>query len=95
MKRAIPILAVTLVAGAASAAIPRINATCPGGIELHYDQGYAYINGKQAKITQYQDAFDATLDKTTVTVVMNPDGTAIVSYTAPKGANGICTAEIG
>ena len=35
-----------------SAAIPLFNATCPGKIEVHADQGGPiYINGKEAKLT--------------------------------------------
>lgn len=96
MERLVLALAAIGFASAAQAAIPTINATCPGGIELHVDAGgTAFINGESAKTTMYgEDAFDAKLGRTTVSVMLNPDGTATVSYTAPGGANGMCEAEV-
>ncbi len=96
MKHMVLALAALSVGGAAQAAIPTLNATCPGGIELHVGEGgYAYINGTAAKVKMYDaSAFDATLGSTTVSVTMNPDGTATVVYTAAGGANGVCQAEV-
>ena len=95
MKRAILVLAATGLGGAAQAAIPQMNATCPGGIGLDADDGgYVYINGTEAKLTMNEGAFDATLGSTTVMVFMNPDGSVMVLYTEAGGANGTCAAEV-
>jgi hypothetical protein len=89
-------LVVSVCATAASAAIPTINATCPTNIDLHVDAGgYAYINGKESTVEKFSDtAFDVHHGGITVSVLLNPDGTATVSYTRRTGANGICEARV-
>lgn len=85
---------VTLMAAAsASAAIPAMNYTCPTGIELHVEEGgYAYLNGKKAKLKVIDDtAFTVSGNGVSVEVVGNPDGSRIVSYTGKHGANGMCS----
>lgn len=81
---------------AAQAAIPNVNASCPGGIELHAEAGgYAFINGQPAELKVYDpDAFDVKQGRTTVSVIIDPDGRATVSYTAPGGASGACEAQV-
>ncbi len=84
-----------MVGMASAAGIPQLNYTCPTGIDLHADEGgYVYINGEEARLKKYNDnSYDATLRGITVSITLNPDGTASVSYTRRNGANGICTAR--
>lgn len=82
------------MAGIASAAgIPLLNYTCPTGIDVHADEGgYVYINGEEARLKTFNDNYyEATLRGITVSITLNPDRTASVSYTRRNGANGICT----
>lgn len=89
-------LAVMMLGQSALANIPTINATCPTNIELHVDAGgYAYVNGKEATIERFSDtAFDVHHGGITVSVLLNPDHTATVTYTRRTGANGICQARV-
>jgi hypothetical protein len=75
--------------------MPRFNATCPGRIEVHADQGgYVYINAKQASLKKFNDNYyEAEGSGTIISIVINPDETVSVSYTGPGRANGICTVE--
>lgn len=76
-----------------AAGIPLLNYTCPTGIEVHADQGgYVYINGEEARLNKINDNYyEATLRGITVSIALNPDGTATLSYTRRNGANGICS----
>jgi len=78
--------------GLANAGIPLVNATCPGGIEVHADEGGpVYINGKEAKLKKFNDNyFEAKGSGVTVSLTINPDETLGVSYTGKGGANGVC-----
>ena len=80
-------------AGAVKGGIPLLNATCPGGIEVHADKGGPiYINGKETQLKKFNDnAFDATGSGVTVSLTINPDGSPSLMYTGKHGANGICT----
>ncbi|BCP54473.1 hypothetical protein K32_30900 [Kaistia sp. 32K] len=82
-------------AGQAQAAIPLVNATCPGKIEVHADEGGPiYINGKEAKLKKFNDNyFEAKGGGVTISLSINPDGSASVSYTGKHGANGVCTVK--
>ncbi|WP_228028244.1 hypothetical protein [Chitinibacter fontanus] len=82
-----------LIAGTAQAAIPTMNYTCPTGIELHVaDGGYAFINGKKAKIkVMNENYFEVSGQGVGIAVASNPDGSRIVSYTGKHGANGMCS----
>lgn len=87
-------LLASLAAFEAQAQIPQLNATCPGNIELHVDQGGpAFINGREATLKvsneNYYEARDAKLG-VTVSVSRNPDGSSDVSYTGKNRANGVC-----
>ena len=82
------------------AAIPLFNATCPGGIEVHADQGGPiFINGKKAQlIVKKPTYYEAKLSQgansdVVISVAINEDDTVIVSYTGKRGANGICTVK--
>lgn len=86
---AVPLL---IVVQPAIAAIPMLNYDCPNDIQVHTDEGGpVYINGKQARIKQSNDKYiEAKGEGVTVSISLNDDGSATVSYTGPKGANGIC-----
>jgi len=92
MKHLITATLITLTVGTAQAGIPSFNGTCPGGYELHADQGGpVFINGKEAKIKKINnDTFDATGSGITLSIGTNPDGTLSLMYTGKHGANGIC-----
>nr|WP_298131208.1 hypothetical protein [uncultured Pseudoxanthomonas sp.] len=84
----------SLTAFQAHAALPQLNATCPGNIEVHADQGGpVYINGKEATLKasneNYYEARDAKLG-VTISISRNPDGSTDVSYTGKNRANGVC-----
>lgn len=87
--------AALLLAGQAAAKIPLINATCPGKIEVHADQGGpVYINGKEGKLKIFnENYYEAKGSGVTISISINPDGSASVSYTGKGGANGVCTVK--
>lgn len=85
----------SLCAFSAQAKLPLINATCPGKLDVHVDQGGpVYVNGKEAKLNavneNYYEAKDAATG-TTISISINPDGSPDVSYTGKNRANGVCT----
>ncbi len=87
------LLGVLLVASsAAQAAIPLLNATCPGNIEVHADKGGPiYINGKEGKLKKFNDNyFEAKDGAVTISLSINPDGSPDVAYTGKNRANGVC-----
>ena len=92
MKRLWASVALAGLAMPAAAHIPSLNATCPGGIEVHADEGGPiYINGQEARIGAASgDFYEARSGGVTIDMSVNPDGSSTVSYTAPGGANGIC-----
>ncbi|MEG1038989.1 MAG: hypothetical protein RSE94_03605 [Pseudomonas sp.] len=91
MKRLL-LVALQAASGAAQAGIPLLNATCPGNIEVHADQGGPiYINGKEGKLKKFNDnAFEARSEGVTISLTIMPDGTPDVSYTGKNKANGVC-----
>ncbi|WP_077960507.1 hypothetical protein [Ensifer adhaerens] len=94
--RLLGILLPTLaLAGAAEAKIPLVNATCPGKIDVHADEGGPiYINGKEAKLKVFnENYYEAKGAGVTISLSINPDGTSSVSYTGKGGANGVCTVK--
>lgn len=92
MKRVLSIIALVSLAGVANAEIPMVNATCPGNLEVHADEGGPlFINGKEAKLKKINDNyFEAKGSGVTVSLSLSPDGTPSISYTGKGGANGIC-----
>ncbi|MGO4436771.1 hypothetical protein [Rhizobium sp. RAF56] len=88
-------LAMTAVfaAGQVEAEVPLVNATCPGSIEVHADEGGPiYINGKEGKLKAFnKNYYEASRNGVTISLSINPDGSAVVSYTAKGAGNGICT----
>ena len=87
--------AATAVAGQVAAKIPLVNATCPGKIEVHADDGGPiYINGKEGKLKVFnENYYEAKGSGVTISLSINPDGSPAVSYTGKGGANGICTVK--
>lgn len=81
-----------LVTGLAHAAIPMLNATCPGKIEVHADEGGPiYINGKEGKLKKFNEHyFEAKGAGVTISLSINPDGSPALSYTGKNKAHGIC-----
>lgn len=79
----------------AHAAIPLLNATCPGNIEVHADEGGpVYINGKEGALKKFNDNyFEIKGAGVTISLSINPDGSPSVSYTGKGGANGACTVK--
>ena len=86
---------IVITTTASLAAIPQLNYTCPGKIEVHADQGGpVYINGKEAKLKVFnQNYYEAKNSKVTISISINPDGTPSVSYMGPGRNNGICSAS--
>jgi hypothetical protein len=83
-----------LAPSAARAAIPTLNATCPGKIEVHADEGGPiYINGSEGNLKKFSDSYFEAKDAksgVTISLTLSPDGTPSVSYTGSGGANGVC-----
>jgi hypothetical protein len=79
-------------AGTAKAGIPLFNGSCPGGIEVHADEGGAvYLNGKEAKLKKFNNNFyEAKGAGITLSISLNPDETVSLSYTGKHGTNGVC-----
>ena len=79
----------------AEAAIPMFNATCPGNLEIHADEGGpVYVNGRETRLKKFNDDYFEASDSDSgvkVSITRSPDGGAQVSYTGKGGANGVCT----
>lgn len=96
-RHALPLAAAllsTAFAAPAMAAVPFFNASCPGGIDVHADEGGpVYVQGREATLKRFNDRYfearDAKSD-ITLSISSNNDGTPQVSYTGRGGANGIC-----
>jgi hypothetical protein len=97
MKFLLLVTPLLLATGLAHAGIPMFNATCPGKIEVHADQGGPiYINGKEGKFKKFnENYFEAKGAGVTISLSINPDGSPAVSYTGKNRANGICEVKKG
>jgi hypothetical protein len=86
-----------LVSAIAHAGIPMLNATCPGKIEVHADEGGPiYINGKEGQLKKFNENYFETKGAgVTISLSINPDGSPAVSYTGKNRANGICEVKKG
>lgn len=95
IRSAVAAAFVLLAASPAFAKIPLVNATCPGKIEVHADEGGPiYINGKEAKLHVFNDSYyEARGSGVTISLSIRPDGSLAVSYTGHGGANGVCTVK--
>ena len=98
MNRTMFLAALGLMAGVpsiAQAALPMFNGTCPGGLEVHADEGGpVYINGRETRLTRSNDNYFEASDTSigvTLSISRSPDGSVSMSYTGKGGANGVCT----
>ncbi len=80
---------------APKAKISLFNATCPGDIEVHADDGGpVFVNGNEASYKSFSETYYEASDAAsgvTISVSTNTDGTLSVSYTGKNRANGVCT----
>ncbi|MES5048730.1 P-loop NTPase family protein [Rhizobium nepotum] len=78
--------------GTAHADVPFFNATCPGHVEVHADEGGpVYLDGNEAKLRRFNSSYyEASHGPMTVSIGVNPDGSVAVSYTRQGSGNGIC-----
>jgi hypothetical protein len=75
----------------ASAAIPEFNATCPTDILVAGGGSTVFINGRQAQVKQNDaSSFEASVGGISIDF-LGGGGEPSISYTAPHGANGMCT----
>lgn len=78
----------------AEAAIPMFNGTCPGGLEVHADEGGpVYVNGRDTQIKRFSDDYFEARDSAsgvTLSITRSADGEVQMSYTGKGGVNGIC-----
>ncbi len=74
-----------------------LNATYPGKIEVHADEGGPiYINGKEGQLKKFNDNdFEVKGAGVTISLSINPDGSPAVSYTGKNRANGVCEVKKG
>jgi len=96
-RHALPLTAAllsTAFAAPAMAAVPFFNASCPGGIDVHADDGGpVYVQGREATLKRFNDRYFEARDANsgiTLSISRNDDGSPQVSYTGRGGANGIC-----
>lgn len=96
-RHALPLAAVLLSAAfvaPAMAAVPFFNASCPGGIDVHADEGGpVYVQGREAALKRFNDRYFEARDANsgiTLSISRSDDGTPQISYTSRGGANGIC-----
>lgn len=82
-------------AAPASAAIPLFNGSCPGGLEIHADEGGpVYVNGKETTLKRFNDNYYEARDSSsgvTLSISRSADGGTQVSYTGAGGRDGICS----
>ncbi|WP_329752967.1 DUF3011 domain-containing protein [Stenotrophomonas maltophilia] len=98
MRRHALSLTVALVSTAfvvpAMAAVPFFNASCPGGIDVHADEGGpVYVQGRETALKRFNDRYFEARDANsgiTLSISRNDDGSPQVSYTGRGGATGIC-----
>lgn len=82
------------MAGAAHAKLPRLNATCPTGIDVHADEGGpVYVNSQEARVTGSGSSFEARSGDIVIDIGINVDQSVDVFYTARGGANGVCQVQ--
>ena len=82
-------LTVALLASAftapARAAVPFFNASCPGGLDVHADEGGpVYVQGRETTLKRFNDRYFEARDAssgTTLSISTGDDGTPQVSYT--------------
>ncbi|MCC4605125.1 DUF3011 domain-containing protein [Xanthomonas campestris] len=100
MKKCIAVgvatLATAISLAPASAAVQQFNATCPGGVEVHADQGGpVFINGRETRLKRFNEDYYEASDGQGLTLSINrtPDGGTQMSYTGPGNDNGVCSVQ--
>ncbi|MGR6135897.1 DUF3011 domain-containing protein [Stenotrophomonas maltophilia] len=96
-RHALPLTVALLSAAFAApamAAVPFFNASCPGGIDVHADEGGpVYVQGREATLKHFNDRYFEARDANsgiTLSISRSDDGTPQISYTGRGGTNGIC-----
>lgn len=83
------------LASMAKGGVPMFNASCPGRLSVHADQGGpVYVNGHETSLKRFNDNYYEARDSSsgvTLSINRTPDGGVQLSYTGRGGANGICT----
>jgi hypothetical protein len=94
MTRRFILAAALVIAGTARAGIPLLDVTCPGNLAVHADEGGpVFIDCKETRLKKVNDAyFEAEGAGVNLSIGIDPDGSATLSYTGTHGANGICSA---
>ncbi|MET4728026.1 hypothetical protein ABIE09_001833 [Lysobacter enzymogenes] len=81
----------------AVAGVPFFNASCPGGVSVHADDGGpVFVNGRETELKRFNDDYFEARDATSgvaLSISRNPSGEVQLSYTGRGGANGVCTVE--
>ncbi len=92
MKSLFLVALLPVVAGSAHAGIPLFNASCPGNLDVHGDEGGpVFINGKETKLKKFSDNYyEATGAGVTISISVNPDDSTRIAYTGKHGVNGVC-----
>ena len=94
LSSAAALLVGLLVTPRVDAAIPMFNGTCPGGLEIHADEGGpVYVNGRETQLKRFNDNYYEARDSgsgVTLSITQSPDGGAQVTYAGKHGANGVC-----
>ncbi|WP_082582690.1 DUF3011 domain-containing protein [Frateuria sp. Soil773] len=84
-------------APSAVAAISSFNVTCPGGIEVHADEGGpVFVNGREASLRKFSDNYYEARDAmsgVTLSINRTPGRGTQMSYTGKHGVNGICSID--
>ncbi|MCY1290828.1 hypothetical protein D9M68_402110 [compost metagenome] len=92
-----PFLVAALLATSAAAhaeGIPMLDYDCPGNIAVHAEGKSVFVNGKEAKVKKVNDKYyEATGGGVTLSISIDDDGVASVSYTGKGGANGVCSSS--
>ncbi|MCY1371210.1 hypothetical protein D3C76_1007090 [compost metagenome] len=90
------LVAILLTASAAAHAegLPLLDYDCPGNIAVHAEGESVFVNGKEAKVKKFNDKYyEARGGGVTISISLEDDGTATVSYTGKGGANGVCSSS--
>jgi len=79
----------------ALAALPMVNGTCPGGREVHADDGGpVYVNGKETRLKRFNDDYVEAHDPArgvTLPITTSAGGGVQMSHIGQGGANGGCS----
>jgi hypothetical protein len=84
------VLALGFVAFSAAAGLPQFNGSGHPG-DVHIDEGGpVYLNGKEMELKKLNDNFyEARGQGVVLSIAIQPDGSATVSWTGKKRANGL------